>query len=66
MSDFISGIGFIILVILIIALAGFLNIWALNTLFPSLSIPYNIWTWSASTILFANLSRIKKVKSNVD
>ena len=66
MGEFLSTLGVIILIVLIIALAGFLNIWALNTLFPSLSIPYNVWTWLASMVLFANLSRFKKVKNNAD
>ena len=26
-------------------------IWALNTLFPSLAIPYTFWTWLAAMIL---------------
>jgi hypothetical protein len=62
MNDFLSTLGLIVLVILVIALAGFLNIWALNTLFPVLAIPFNIWTWLASMILFANFARIKKDK----
>ena len=63
MSDLLNSVGLIVLVILIIALAGFLNIWALNTLFPVLAIPYNGWTWLASTIIFANLSGFKKRKN---
>ena len=66
MSNLISAVGFIVLGILVIALAGFLNIWALNTLFPVLAIPYNGWTWLASMILFANVVKIKKGKNNVD
>jgi len=26
-------------------------IWALNTLFPALAIPYNFWTWLATLVL---------------
>lgn len=63
MSDLINVIGIIVLAILIIALGGFLNIWALNTLFPVLAIPYNGWTWLASTILFSNLLSFKKRKN---
>ena len=33
-------------------------IWALNTLFPMLAIPYDFWTWLA-TIIILNLFIIK-------
>ena len=66
MSDLINAVGLIVLAILIIALAGFVNIWALNTLFPVLAIPYNGWTWLASMILFANFAHFKKGKTNVN
>jgi hypothetical protein len=59
MSDFIGTVGVIVLIILLIIFAGFVNIWALNTLFPVLDIPYTFWTWLASSILFANITRIK-------
>jgi hypothetical protein len=35
-----------LLVIVLIIVSPFLTIWALNTIF-SLTIPTNIWTWSA-------------------
>ena len=63
MNDLLSVIGLIILFVLIVALAGFLNIWALNTLFPVLAIPYNIWTWLASFILLSNFINFKKRKN---
>ena len=50
------------LIIFIIVFAGFANIWALNTLFPSLSIPYTFWTWLASIILFANIVNFNRGK----
>lgn len=62
LSELIGATGVIVLIILLIILAGFVNIWALNTLFPSLNIPYDFWTWCASTILFANLTRFKPNK----
>lgn len=47
----ISVIGLILLVIAIIIAGPLLLIWSLNTLFPLLAIPYNIWTWLATLIL---------------
>ena len=40
----------ILLAIFLIALvivSPIATIWALNTVFPSLAIPFNIWTWLA-------------------
>lgn len=53
---------YVSLIIFIIVFAGFANIWALNTLFPSLSIPYTFWTWLASIILFANIVNFNRGK----
>lgn len=47
----ISVIGLILLVVAIIIAGPLLLIWSLNTLFPLLAIPYNIWTWLATLIL---------------
>ena len=45
-------IGLIVLaVILLIALGPLLTIWALNTLFPALGIPYTLETWAATVIM---------------
>ena len=44
-------LGLILVVILLIAAGPLLMIWALNTLFPVLAIPYTIWTWLAALIL---------------
>jgi len=46
-----SIIGLGLLVILLIAAGPLLLIWALNTMFPVLAIPYTIWTWLAALIL---------------
>jgi len=35
------------LIILCVILGPLIIIWSLNTLFPLLAIPYNIWTWLA-------------------
>jgi hypothetical protein len=34
-------------VIVLFFLAPFISIWSLNTLFPSLAIPFNVWTYLA-------------------
>ena len=36
-----------LLVIVLIIVSPIFTIWALNTLFPVLAIPMNIWTWLA-------------------
>jgi hypothetical protein len=44
-------------VIVLIIIAGpLLGIWALNTLFPALAIPYSIETWFA-VVLLSGLSK---------
>lgn len=35
------------LTLLMAVLGPFVTIWSINTLFPSLSIPYDPWTWLA-------------------
>ena len=51
MSDVIKIAGLVLLVVLIIAIGPLLTIWALNTLFPVLAIPYTFWTWLAVIFL---------------
>ena len=41
----------VVLVILLIALGPLLTIWSLNTLFPTLVIPYSLETWAAVIVL---------------
>lgn len=41
----------ILLIVALLALGPLLTIWALNTLFPVLAIPYNLSTWAATVIL---------------
>ena len=45
----------ILLVILTIVIQPLLVIWALNTLFPALAIPYTVWTWGAVVLLSMTL-----------
>jgi hypothetical protein len=40
-----------IIVVLLIVLGPMAIIWSLNTLFPSLAIPYNLDTWCAVVVL---------------
>lgn len=39
-------------IIFLVIVGPFLSLWALNTLFPSLAIPYTLETWAASLLLF--------------
>lgn len=47
--------GFIVVVIILaFIIAGpLVMLWALNTLFPALVIPYTFWTWLAAFLLSA-------------
>jgi hypothetical protein len=62
MSKLITAVGLIALVVALIIAGPLLLIWALNTLFPVLAIPYTIWTWLAALILGATVSPTVKVK----
>jgi hypothetical protein len=46
----------ILLIVVALAVSPLLIIWSLNTLFPTLVIPYTIWTWLAALVLFASVS----------
>ena len=43
----------VLLVILLIIIGPLITIWAFNTLFPVLAIPYDIWTWLAVIVVGA-------------
>jgi hypothetical protein len=45
-----------LVIIALIAAGPLLLLWALNTLFPGLAIPYTIWTWLAALFLAATVS----------
>lgn len=49
------GAAFVIIaVIAVFVIAGpLLLLWALNTLFPTLNIPFTFWTWLAAFLLSA-------------
>ena len=41
----------IAIVVILVVIGPFLTIWALNTLFPVLAIPYTMETWASMTLL---------------
>jgi hypothetical protein len=62
MSKLLGVVGIIALVVTLIVAGPLLLIWALNTLFPVLAIPYTFWTWVAALIVGATVSPTVKVK----
>lgn len=46
-----KGFLLVCIIIALIVLTPLASIWALNTLFPVLAIPYNFWTWLAVLII---------------
>ena len=41
----------LVLLVAVIAVGPLLSIWALNTLFPVLAIPYTLETWAAMALI---------------
>ncbi len=62
MKNILYIVGIIALIALLVIAGPLLLIWALNTLFPVLAIPYTVWTWLAALILGATVSPTVKVK----
>ena len=62
MSDIIKIVLLIAFIAAVIIIGPLLTIWALNTLFPVVAIPYAIETWFAVVVLSAFLKT--KVKVN--
>lgn len=61
-----KGIGAVALLLIVIALiivGPLLTIWALNTLFPLLAIPYTVWTWLAVLVLGGVIKSRVEVKN---
>ena len=50
-----------VVVLGLIAIGPLALIWALNTLFPALAIPYTVWTWLAAMVLGVILAPNVKV-----
>ncbi len=63
MTKSLMVVAIIALVLALIIAGPILIIWALNTLFPVLAIPYTIWTWLAPPILVPTVGpRVKAPK----
>jgi len=61
-NSIIAFIGIVALIVVLVLAGPLLIIWALNTLFPVVAIPYTFWTWLAALILGATVSPTVKVK----
>jgi hypothetical protein len=59
MKNVLTLIGMIALIVIVVVAGPLLLIWALNTLFPVVAIPYTVWTWLAALILGATVSSTK-------
>jgi ribosomal protein RSM22 (predicted rRNA methylase) len=66
MNKFVSLLGIIALVVLLVAIGPLVTIWALNTLFPSLAIAYTLETWVAVVLLGAFLRANVSIKKDKD
>jgi hypothetical protein len=51
MNDGLKAILLIAVIILLVVIGPFLSIWAMNTLFPVLAIPYTFDTWCAVILI---------------
>jgi hypothetical protein len=60
------SIGIILLAMIaaiaLVIVGPLIIIWSMNTLFPVLAIPYDIWTWLATVFLFAAVRANVSVK----
>jgi len=54
-------LGAIVVVAILVAIGPLLTLWALNTLFPALNIPYDFSTWASVVILGAAFKTNVKV-----
>jgi len=55
MNNLIKLILLIVFIVFVVVIGPLATIWAVNTLFPTLAIPYTIWTWVAVVIIGAFL-----------
>ena len=62
MKSLLTVIAFAALIVTLVVAGPLLVIWALNTLFPVLAIPYTVWTWLAALILGAAVGPNIRVK----
>ena len=61
MNDTTKILGFLAFIVFLVAVGPLLTIWAMNTLFPVLAIPYSIETWAA-IILIKGLLTVQVTK----
>lgn len=59
---YLTGLVLIALIVLLIIIGPLATIWALNTLFPALAIPYDFFTWLAVIVLGSALRANVNVK----
>jgi hypothetical protein len=52
MSDLTKIVLLVLFLIVILVFGPLITLWSLNTLFPVLSIPYNLATWFAALWVF--------------
>lgn len=64
MSKFLTLIGMVMLLIVLVAIGPIVVIWALNTLFPILAIEFTFYTWLAVVILGAFLRANVSIKKD--
>lgn len=57
-----GAIGIILALLIWVVLFPWVVIWALNTLFPLLAIPYTFWTWLAVVVIGTYLKTEVTVK----
>jgi len=57
-----GAIGIILALLIWVVLFPWVVIWALNTLFPVLAIPYTFWTWLAVVVIGTYLKTEVTVK----
>ena len=53
MKSIITILGLVALVAVVVIIGPLLTIWAFNTLFPTVAVPYDFYTWLAVIILGA-------------
>jgi hypothetical protein len=62
MKNVIALFGLIAMIAVLVIAGPLLLIWALNTLFPVLAIPYTVWTWLAALIIGGVISPTVKIR----
>lgn len=58
----ILGMIIVLLALALVVLWPFALVWSLNTLFPSLAIPYDFWTWLAALTVIVMIQARVQVK----